>query len=164
MSPVEELLSKLIRKVKLLYVEDEEAIATTLRNALYAKYECSVDIANNGEEAICYLNHTKYDLILLDLVLKPSASGVHMSGVDVFRYIKKVTPATPVVVVTGHFGSDLASEASKCGVISFIHKPFTINDFDSVFNLFKVRARTKEDENFFKLKGCVTSNGGAIPA
>lgn len=164
MSPVEELLSKLIRKVKLLYVEDEEDVASVLRNALYAKYECSVDIARDGEEAVDCLNRNKYDLILLDLVLKPSARGVPMNGVDVFRYIKKVAPATPVVAVTGYIGSELASEASKCGVISFVHKPFTIDDFDDVFNLFKLRARTKEDETFFKLKGCVASNGSAIPA
>ncbi len=149
MSPVEELLSKLLGPARILCVEDDESLALTLKSQIQRDYDCEVECVTTGEEAIQKLNATSYDLILLDLVLP----GV--SGVDVLQHVKRhKRPAPPVVVMTGYTESRLALDASRLGIVSLLAKPFDIAAIDDVFRLFKVRVRSRQDMAYFSSRVC----------
>jgi len=145
MSPVEELLFKLIRPVRVLIVEDDTALAQVLSAQLNRRYECEIAWMGDGVLAIEYVKGApeQPDMVLLNLSL-PGASGV-----DVLRTIKRRWPEVPVVVVTGYADSHLALEAAAVGVFSILAKPLGLLDFDTLFRTFKIRARAKSDQLYF---------------
>ena len=149
MTAVNELLSRLIRPVRLLCVEDDTSFALMLQRTLQTRYVCTVDNAVTGEEALEMVKRNRYDVVLLDLLLPG------MSGVDVLRQLKLLSKAIPVIVITGNLGTALAEEAAHCGVVTFVEKPFETEDLDEIFGLFKIRARTTEDDAY--LKSCAST-------
>jgi len=69
---------------RVLVVDDEERLASTLRLALSGTYD--VDIATRGRQAIAMLKDHDYDVILCDLSLPD------VSGVDVFEETRRERP------------------------------------------------------------------------
>jgi DNA-binding response OmpR family regulator len=80
--------------MRILLIEDESPVADYvgmfLRNAGY-----EIDRAESGELALSRVASSRYDLILLDLIL-PDATGR-----DLLPEIKKLAPETPVMIVSG---------------------------------------------------------------
>lgn len=58
----------------LLLVEDEQFLANLLKGRLEKFGEIKIQIARDGQEALKFLKETKFDLVLLDLIL-PKLSG-----------------------------------------------------------------------------------------
>jgi two-component system, OmpR family, response regulator MprA len=79
-----------------LIVEDDLVTRESLRRVL-AGEGCEVDVAVDGEKAVGFLAHNRYDAILLDIALPK------MSGTDVMEYIASTTPEvlSSIIVVTG---------------------------------------------------------------
>ena len=144
MTVVTELLSQLLRPVRLLCIEDDTAFACALQKTLQTRYVCVVDSATTGEDAIEKVKSNRYDVVLLDLLLPG------MSGVDVLRQLKALSKLIPVIVITGNLGTPLAEEAAHCGVVTFVEKPFQVESLDEIFGLFKIKARTSENETYLR--------------
>lgn len=128
---VEEFLAKPSR---LLVVDDQEGIAELIANALDG-YHCEIASVSDGKAAVREIRQNKFDLVFLDLVLP----GIN--GIEVLRELKRVTPETPVVIMTGYFNGQLLDEASRLGIVSFIRKPidFTPEFVRQIYKLFKLR-------------------------
>jgi len=47
-----------------------------------------------------------------------------ISGLDLLRRVKELSPELPVILITGHGDVPLAVEAMKLGAVDFIEKPF----------------------------------------
>jgi len=59
---------------------------------------------------------------------KPSVALIDdMQDPDVLRQIKKVSPTTECILITGHASLNSAIEAVNLGAFSFIQKPFDLN-------------------------------------
>ena len=74
----------------------------------------------SGEEAICFLQEQRPDLILLD---------IHMPGMDGFETIAAVrgdekTADIPVIFLTADDDSETETRGLKAGAMDFIKKPF----------------------------------------
>lgn len=156
MSPVDELLSKLLKPVRLLCIEDSVDISRCLQTQLHRVYECEIDVANTGLDGLSMFGTNAYDLILLDLVLPA------ISGLEVLKEIRKVSTTVPVVILTGYAESDMAYEVSKHGIVCLLAKPFTAEAFSDIFRVFRIRARSHEDERFFQSKLVSTCAAGSI--
>jgi signal transduction histidine kinase len=113
-------LSSFIRDGQLLVVDDEESLRITtaaiLENAGYV-----VDTASSGDEAIALLTKKDYDLVLTDL---------HMEGGDglsVLNQIRRHSPLTISVVLTGFASVESAIAALQEGAYDYLVKPCDID-------------------------------------
>ena len=103
--------------IKILIVEDEEAIANLIRmNLVKAGYQC--EIASDGEEAANAIQERTFDRILLDLMLPK------LIGYEVLEYAKTVD--TPVIFLTAMGETQQKVKGLKLGAEDYIAKPFEI--------------------------------------
>ena len=105
---------------KILVVDDVEVNRELLRQILEDEY--IVEIAEDGEQAICYLaeSHEDTAAILLDLQMPK------MDGMAVIEQVKRKgwMPRIPVLIISGEYAVEVESRCFELGVSDFIHKPF----------------------------------------
>lgn len=99
-----------------LIVDDDELVRTGL-TANLERAGFRVLTAGSGEEGIAMALKHHAQLVLCDLVLGD------MDGIDVLRRIKSHSPATSVVMITGHGTIKNALEALRSGASDYIQKP-----------------------------------------
>src|SRR5689334_8756926 len=104
------------KEARLLVVDDEESLRITTA-AIFEKEGYVVDTAASGDEAIGLLHDLDYDLVLTDL---------HMEGGDglsVLSQIRKHSPLTISVVLTGFASVESAIAALQEGAYDYLIKP-----------------------------------------
>jgi DNA-binding NtrC family response regulator len=105
---------------KLLIIDDERAIRSTLREILeYENYE--VDDIDNGADGLELIKKKKYDLVLCDIKMN------RMDGMEVLEQALAFSPDLPFIMISGHGTVETAIEASKKGAFDFISKPPDLN-------------------------------------
>jgi PAS domain S-box-containing protein len=113
------------RKARILVIDDEEFIRSVLSRTL-SQVNHQVTLAENGEKGIQLFKEGKFDMVLTDLGMP----GI--SGWEVCRMIKKISPHTPVGMITG-WGMEMSrSKMEEYGLDFFISKPF---DFNQILNV-----------------------------
>jgi len=111
----------------ILVMEDDLSIAKGLEMVL-SEEGYGVNLAGTGALAEKAFNEKKFDLRVADLRLP------EINGMDVTRQIKKNTPETEVIVITGYGTAATAVEAMKMGVSDFLPKPFTEDQITTAVN------------------------------
>jgi two-component system nitrogen regulation response regulator NtrX len=105
-----------LSKAKVLIIDDEEAIRSSLKMILeYEGYECV--LAANGEAGLKIAERESPDLVFLDIKMP------QMDGMEVLKRLKAGEGAPPVVMISGHADIATAFEASKLGAFDFLEKP-----------------------------------------
>jgi CheY-like chemotaxis protein len=97
-------------KYKILVIDDERAIATTLAAILdYRGYETAQ--AHSGEEAVQVARSFQPDCIVSDVVMGPA-----MNGIEAAIEIVRTLPHCKILLVSGNAGyGDLLQEARANG-------------------------------------------------
>ena len=109
------------RQYSILIVDEEPLTLRTLGRALDGEgYE--ILLASTGQEALAMLAEYKPDLALVNVVLP----GI--SGIDVLREARSITPSTIVIMMSAYHSVDAAVEAMKRGAYDYILKPFDAAD------------------------------------
>jgi DNA-binding NtrC family response regulator len=104
--------------VRILVVEDERAIRIALKGLL-TREGYSVELAEDGEEAVTRLERERFDLVLTDLAL-----GAGLDGMAVLERTRALQPHTAVVMITAHGNEQVAVLAMKAGADDYVPKPF----------------------------------------
>ncbi|MFD2146469.1 sigma-54-dependent transcriptional regulator [Mucilaginibacter antarcticus] len=105
---------------KILIIDDERAIRSTLREILeYEDYE--VDDVDNGIDGLELIRKNDYDLVLCDIKMS------RMDGMEVLTEGLIIKPDLPFIMISGHGTVETAVEASKKGAFDFISKPPDLN-------------------------------------
>lgn len=107
-------------EARILVVDDEENLRITTA-AILEKDGYVVDVAASGDEAISLLKNVDYDLVLTDL---------HMEGGDglsVLNQIRRQSPFTISVVLTGFASVESAIAALQEGAYDYLVKPCDID-------------------------------------
>lgn len=108
---------------RLLVVDDDESMRTALYESLSScGYE--VETAENGADALVKFKEGQFAVVVTDMRMPM------MSGMDVLRGIKKISPHTPVILITAYGTVNTAVEAMKEGAAEFIMKPFSLDDLE----------------------------------
>jgi len=133
MSIVEGIEKYVLRPKRILIVEDDEGCVASIQACLH-DYDCDFTVATDGGEALSVVAKSDFDLVFLDIKLPVC------SGIEVLRFIKRIKPDTPVVVMSGYFTQDVLDDALKSGIVTFLRKPadFTQNWLTGVLRLFNL--------------------------
>ena len=105
---------------RVLIVDDNVSYAESLRGYFTAGEHISqADVAFDGHEAIEKLKSTKYDILLLDLIMP------HVDGLGVLEQLKHICPDAPpaVVVVSAMRNEAMVRRCCALGARYFMVKP-----------------------------------------
>ncbi|TVR40032.1 MAG: DNA-binding response regulator [Bacteroidia bacterium] len=105
-------------KAKILIVEDESIIAKDIQNSLKALGYDVTAIVNSGDKAIKELEENRPDLVLMDIMLKGT-----MTGIEVAKEVKERF-SMPVVFLTAYADDTTLNKAKITEPYGYIIKPF----------------------------------------
>lgn len=107
---------------KILIVEDDERMLNLLRKVL-TRHSFLVTTCTRGWEALEKAGQDIYDLIISDIRMPG------MTGVDLLKNIRSITPDTYVILMTAFGSVDSAVDSMKHGAYDYITKPFKMDEF-----------------------------------
>jgi DNA-binding NtrC family response regulator len=110
---------------RILIVEDDDALAFVLREAL-TRQQLEADIAPAAKAMFDCLQESVYDVVLLDVRLPD------MDGLDAIPRCRELAPDTPIIVMTAHGTRQTATEAISRGAYDFFTKPLKMTEFQVV--------------------------------
>jgi len=102
---------------RILVVDDEADIRESLE-VLLGMEHFQVDLAHNATEGLAKFDSSRYDLVLLDLMMPDR------SGMDVLADIRERDRDTPVVMITAYGSVEVAVSALKSGANDYFSKPW----------------------------------------
>jgi signal transduction histidine kinase/ActR/RegA family two-component response regulator len=107
---------------RILVVDDlasQRKIASTiLKNLGYQVFAVA-----DGMAAVRFVQKNPVDLLVLDMVMEPS-----ISGLETYQRIKKICPDQKAIIVSGYSKSEAVLLAQDLGAGAFVKKPYTILD------------------------------------
>ena len=110
---------------RILIVDDDPSMRFALSESLEAcGYE--VESADNGSEALQKFQARSFGIVVTDMRMP------RLGGMDVLKGVKKISPQTPVILITAYGTVSTAVEAMKEGAAEFIMKPFSLDDLQAV--------------------------------
>ena len=130
--------------IRILTVEDERAISNLIRMSLEkAGYSCTC--AYDGAEAAELLEHSRYDLILLDIMLP------EIDGFELMEYIRPTE--IPVIFITAKARVEDKVKGLRLGAEDYIVKPFDTAELLARVDV--VLRRYHKDQAVFEAGGLV---------
>ena len=105
------------RKHSVLVVDDDYMMREMLKLILHSDDYQVLGEAANGKNAIALCANLKPGLVMLDINMP------EMDGLQVLEEIRKISPATKVIMVSAEATMDRVSEAIKKGAVGFVVKP-----------------------------------------
>ncbi len=134
---------------QILIIDDEQSLVLPLKRGL-AHYGINADSCTNCEEAKHMSSIKKYDVVFVDLNLPDG------NGLDLLEYLKKRSPQTYFIVLTGYGSVEVAVKSIQKGAYHFITKPFNLNEVIN-FSLNALDTKNTKQENTY-LKKSLKSN------
>lgn len=120
---------------KILIVDDDEDLRTSLKEQLVLHDEFDVTIAPNASKGIEFAKADHYDLILFDVGLPD------MDGREAVKYLRKSGLKTPIVMLTGNDSDADQILGLDSGANDYITKPFRF-----AVLLARIRAQLRQHE------------------
>lgn len=119
------IMNKDLSGMKILVAEDYKINQIVIKKFL-DKWNCEVEFANNGAEAVASAEKKNYDLILMDIQMPI------MDGFEATRKIRKLNEHSkniPIFALTASVLQDAKDKVYAAGMNDFITKPFKAEKF-----------------------------------
>lgn len=115
---MENIYTEYLKKLSILYVEDEESAREGLKFILHNKVR-KIFLAENGQVGL--EKYIKYnpDIVITDIKMP------FMDGIEMVKEIKKISPHSKIVYVTAHTEVDTILKAIDAGADQYIPKPIS---------------------------------------
>jgi two-component system OmpR family response regulator len=110
--------------MRLLVVEDNEALAASIAKAFRAK-GYAVDAVTTAEDTGAALQTQPYDLLILDLGLPDG------DGLDVLRRLRRARSRLPVLVLTARASLQSRVTGLNLGADDYLVKPFALEELEA---------------------------------
>ena len=117
--------------MRILVIEDEPRILAFLARGLEAE-GFVVDGASDGAAGTRQAVRTRYDLVILDLLLPK------LDGLAVLRELQRRRPDLPVVIVSARSDLETKLRGFDLGACDYVPKPFSLDEL-----LARVRAQLR---------------------
>jgi DNA-binding NtrC family response regulator len=108
---------------QILIADDDLSMRMALAESL-ERCGFEVETAENGADALKKFQQGKFEVVITDMRMPK------MTGMDVLRGVKKISPQIPVILITAYGTIKTAVEAMKEGASEFIMKPFSLDDLE----------------------------------
>jgi two-component system response regulator MprA len=123
---------------RLLVVDDDPALARTLRRALGVEgYD--VECAGDGAEALQRLSAARFDAVVLDV------SMPRLDGLAVCRRMRERRDRTPVLMLTARDAVDDRVSGLDAGADDYLVKPFALDELNARVRALLRRATGDEE-------------------
>ena len=133
---------------KILIVEDEKSMRDLL-GLMLRKEGYGVETAETGEHGARKIDESsEYDLVISDI----SMPG--MSGLELLRHTRRVSPETEVILMTAFGSKQTAIDALNDGAIYYVEKPFDLDEMKAVVRKTLVQKRLANENADLKLQNC----------
>lgn len=103
--------------LRVMVVEDDENLRSFLTTFLRETPGYIVEEAKDGEEALALCRTLAFNLLITDLQMPT------MDGLTLIRHVRRLSPSTRFVIVTGYASKENAIEAIRLGVSAYLEKP-----------------------------------------
>jgi DNA-binding NtrC family response regulator len=112
-------------RTSILILDDEPIVSKRLQPSLEKKgYE--VETFTESMKALQRIREREFDIVITDLKME----GV--DGMQILAEVKKRSPRTEVIVITGFATMQTAKESFQQGVLDFLAKPFKLGEIAEV--------------------------------
>jgi len=129
-----------IDRPRVLLVDDEEGVRVSLEALLDREYQ--IVSVPSGEAAIAEVPRFRPDVVLLDVRLLPS-----MSGLDALTHIKTFDERIEVVMITAFASLATLNETLRRGACGYLIKPFPRRDLELMVRDALARRASRSDRN-----------------
>ena len=106
---------------KILLVEDDDGIRTTLKEILTER-GFLIDAIEDGAQALKIIRKSPPDLLLLDLGLPK------ISGESVCKEAHKLYPSLPIIILTAKKNTEDVVNGLTIGAVDYVSKPFQLDE------------------------------------
>ena len=138
-------------KAKILVADDEPGVLLTTQ-AILQEEGYDVEAASSGLEAIEAIRQRHYDLVLTDLKMP----GV--DGLGVLAEVRKRSPLTVTVMMTGYGSVISALDSVKLGAYEYLLKPIEVEDLKQAVRRSLERKRFSEIDTLYRISWTVTQS------
>ena len=109
------------KPTSILVLDDEPIVCKRLKSALEKRgYE--VEIFSRSSDAFKRITERNFDIVITDLKMEG------LDGMAFLTEVKKRSPSTEVIVITGFATMETAKESFQKGVFDFLAKPFKLGE------------------------------------
>ncbi|MFA6989343.1 MAG: response regulator [Candidatus Gastranaerophilaceae bacterium] len=110
-------------KNKIVIVDDENLVTTTLTNLLRLETNYDVKTFNSPGIALEYIKNNPVDMIISDFLMPK------MNGIELLSEVKKIKAGITLILLTGYADKENAIKAiNEVGIYKYIEKPWDNDD------------------------------------
>ncbi|PIS27379.1 MAG: Fis family transcriptional regulator [Candidatus Marinimicrobia bacterium CG08_land_8_20_14_0_20_45_22] len=124
------------KNFRILIVEDNQSLRDGM-TAFLKKDGFDTVSAEDGKKGLNLFSSSQFHLVITDIRMP------ELDGIELFKAIKSLRPATEVILITAYASVDIAVETMKYGAEDFITKPFSIAELrkkvEMIYNRFSTR-------------------------
>jgi two-component system, OmpR family, response regulator len=110
-----------VEKFRVLIVDDEVDFVETIVKRLIDR-GLEVSGVHSGPEALDLMDTRDFDVVILDVKMPG------MDGIETLRAMKKKTPLTEVIMLTGHGSVESGIQGLQLGAYNYVMKPVPLDD------------------------------------
>ena len=123
-------------KTSILILDDEPIVSKRLKPSLEKKgYD--VETFTESLAALMRVKEKQFDIVITDLKMEG------LDGMQFLTEVKKKSPDTEVIVITGFATMETAKESFQKGVFDFLAKPFKLGEISAVVSRAEHKKRQK---------------------
>ncbi|MCB9093180.1 MAG: sigma-54-dependent Fis family transcriptional regulator [Halobacteriovoraceae bacterium] len=138
---------------RVLVVDDDQVLQQSVRQAL-EYHDFSVEVADNGREAVSAIYKEKFDLVVMDVNMP------EMSGIEALVEIKKHDPSTIVIILTAYSNVQDAVNSVKEGAYNYLEKPISSENLVALIKR-ALKARSLVETTAFSAPSLKLSDGSS---
>jgi DNA-binding NtrC family response regulator len=113
------------KPTRILVLDDELIVCKRLQPVLEKK-GYYVETFDQSQDALDRFRETPFQIVITDLKMKG------LDGMGFLTEVKKLSPETEVIVITGFATMETAKESFRKGVFDFLAKPFKLGEIQDV--------------------------------
>jgi len=136
-------------KDKSILVAEDNVINQEVIVGLLENSNCSIDVANNGKEAVEQFYKNSYDLILMDMQMPVQ------DGISATKEIRKIDKNVPIIALTANAMKEDMIKTKQAGMNQYLSKPIDMEVFYKILSLYlggdiniQIQNSTTKDELF----------------